>query len=148
MRYDYEKFRSHYHAHFLPSLPTPAEIFLSLFLSWVMNKFNAVVWDVVQGKNNETLAFDFYLRRLFLERDPLRNTGSNCPLRRVCEGSVPTTAVHREAKHQEPTKRLPSSAKPKCRPWKTPFLPLEKTDTKTRTKPPCVCFGSGLVTGP
>lgn len=65
-----------------------------------------------------------------------------------CEDSVPAIAIHLKANYQEPTKRFQSSAKPKTQSLgKKLFLPLEKTDTKLRTKLPCVCFGNVSVIG-
>lgn len=78
-----------------------------------MNKFNAVVRDSFQAKNNETLAFDFYIHKLFLERDHLRNTSSNCLLRRVVKHQCPELQFTRKQSTRGPPKCFQSSAKPK-----------------------------------
>ena len=110
-----------------------------------MNKFNAVVRDSFQAKNNETLAFDFYIHKLFLERDHLRNTSSNCLLCRVVKHQYPELQFTRKQSTRGPQNAfsLVPSLKFTC--WKERFLPLEKTHTKWRN---LLCLGNGLVMGP
>lgn len=112
-----------------------------------MNKFNAVVRDSFQAKNNETLAFDFYIHKLFLERDHLRNTSSNCLLCRVVKHQYPQLQFTRKQSTRRPQNAFSLVPNLKFICWKEMFLPLEKTHTKWRNLL-CVCFGNGLVMGP
>ena len=106
-----------------------------------MNKFNAVVWDSFQAKNNETLAFDFYIHKLFLERDHLRNTSSNCLLCRVVKYQYPQLQFTRKQSTRRPQNAFSLVPNPKFICWKEMFLPLEKTHTKWRNLL-YVCFGT------
>lgn len=112
-----------------------------------MNKFNAVVWDSFQVKNNETLAFDFYIHKLFLEKHHLRNTSSNCLLCRVVKDQYPQLQFTWKQSTRSPQNAFSLVPNLKFIRWKELFLPLEKTHTKLR-RFLSVCLGNGLVTGP
>lgn len=127
--------------------PLPLRFFLSLFFSCIMNKLNAVVWDLFQVKNNETLAFDFYIHKLFLERDHLRNTSSNCLLCRVVKDQYPQLQFTWKQSTRSPQNALGLVPNLNFILWKELFLPLEKTDTKLRSLF-CVRFRNGFIIGP